>query len=133
MPLLEVHTSFHLWKDREKDIVNNPLHRRLTFFDKNTNEQTLKNIIKTDTAIEKAQQEIRFVAQDKEMFRAYRMREMALSDLISGINNARREGIAIGNLKRSAIVAVNLRNDGFPIEKIADYTQLSVEDVIKTD
>ncbi|MDR1222243.1 MAG: Rpn family recombination-promoting nuclease/putative transposase, partial [Tannerella sp.] len=88
MPLLdEVHTSFHLWEDRqreyqltdaleihfinmlkfrhlqEKDIVNNPLHRWLTFFDKNTNEQTLKKIIKMDTAIEKAQKKIRFVAQ----------------------------------------------------------------------
>jgi predicted transposase/invertase (TIGR01784 family) len=162
-PLNGVHTSFHLWEDlqkdclltdaleihfinmltfrhlQEKDIENNPLHRWLTFFDKNTNEQTLKKIIKMDTAIEKAQKKIRFVAQDKETFRAYQMREMALSDFTSGINNARREGIAIGeqqgiaigDLKRSAIVAVNLRNDGFPVEKIADYTRLSVEDVIK--
>jgi predicted transposase/invertase (TIGR01784 family) len=88
-----------------------------------------------DTAIEKAQKKIRFVVQDKEMLRAYQMREMALSDFTSGINNARREGIAIGeqrgDLKRSAIVVVNLQNDGFPVEKIADYTQLSVEDVIK--
>jgi DNA invertase Pin-like site-specific DNA recombinase len=77
------------------------------------------------------------------MLRAYQMREMALSDFTSGINNARREGLAIGeqrgivigeqrgDLKRSAIVVVNLMNDGFPIEKIADYTRLSVEDVIK--
>jgi predicted transposase/invertase (TIGR01784 family) len=86
-----------------------------------------------DTAIEKAQKKIRFVVQDKETLRAYQMREMALSDFTSGISNARREGIAIGrgDLKRSAIVAVNLRNDGFSVEKIADYTRLSVEDVIK--
>jgi hypothetical protein len=69
------------------DIVNSPLHRWLTFFDKNTNEQTIENIIKMDTAIEKAQKKISFVAQDKEMLQAYRMREMALSDYTSGINH----------------------------------------------
>jgi predicted transposase/invertase (TIGR01784 family) len=159
IPLNEVHTSFHLWEDkqkeclltdaleihfidmvkfrhlREKDIVNNPLHRWLTFFDKHTNEQTLKEVIKMDTAIERAQKKIGFVAQDKEMLREYQMREMALSDFTSGINNARREGIAIGkqqgDLQRSAIVVINLRSAGFPVEKIADYIQLPVEDVIK--
>jgi predicted transposase/invertase (TIGR01784 family) len=151
MPLNEVHTSFHLWEDvhkdvlltnaleihfinmvkfrrlHEKDIVANPLHRWLTFFDKNTDEQTLKEVIKMDKAIAKAQDKIRFVAQDKEMLRAYQMREMALSDFTSGINNARREG------KREGLagVAINLRSAGFPIEKIADYTKLSVEDVTK--
>jgi predicted transposase/invertase (TIGR01784 family) len=167
LSLNEIHASFHLWEDKhkdyqltdaleihfvnmlkfrhlqKKDIKQNPLHRWLTFFDKNTNEQTIKEIIKMDTAIAKAHKKIGFVAQDKEMFRAYQMREMALSDFTSGVNTARREGIAIGeqrgiaigeqqgDLKRSAIVVANLRSNGFPVEKIAEYTLLPVEDVIK--
>ncbi|MDR1865825.1 MAG: Rpn family recombination-promoting nuclease/putative transposase [Bacteroidales bacterium] len=124
MEINEVHTSFHLWEDlhkdclltndleihfinmvnfrrlREKDIEHNSFHRWLAFFDKNTNQQTLKKIIKMDAAIEKAQKKIAHVSQDKEALRVYRMREMALSDFTSGVNAARREGeqrgIAIG-------------------------------------
>jgi predicted transposase YdaD len=44
-----------------------------------------------------------YVAQDQEMLRAYQMREMALSDFTSGINHARREGIALGEQRGIAI------------------------------
>jgi hypothetical protein len=66
---------------QEKDIVNNHLHRWLTFFDKSTDDKILEEIIQMDTAIQKAQERIRFVRGSEEEFRAYQMREMALSDL----------------------------------------------------
>jgi predicted transposase/invertase (TIGR01784 family) len=93
-----VHTSFHLWEDhhkdylltdalevhfidmvkfrelREKDIVNNALHRWLTFFDKNTDNHILKEVLTMDIAIQKAQQKITLVSRDKEALRAYQMR-----------------------------------------------------------
>jgi predicted transposase/invertase (TIGR01784 family) len=120
--LPEVHTCFHLWEDRhknhlltdaleihfvnmyqfrqlkeeEKDIVNNPLHRWLTFFSKDTNDETIKKIIEMDRAISKAHEKVAFVSRDAETLRLYSMREMALMDYVSGINHARREGITIG-------------------------------------
>jgi predicted transposase/invertase (TIGR01784 family) len=123
----EVHTSFHLREDRhkdyvltdaleihfidmikfrrlrEKDIMNNEFHRWLTFFDKKTDSKTIKKIINMDTAIKKAQEKIIHVSRDKEVLRAYQMREMALSDFTSGMNSARREGIAIGERRGIAI------------------------------
>jgi hypothetical protein len=45
-----------------------------------------------DVAIQKAQERLTFVANDKEALREYHLREMALSDWTSGINHARREG-----------------------------------------
>jgi hypothetical protein len=45
-----------------------------------------------DTAIQKAEERLVYVSSDKEVLRAYQMREMALSDWTSGINGARREG-----------------------------------------
>jgi predicted transposase/invertase (TIGR01784 family) len=123
----DIQTSFHLWEDRhknnmltdaleihfvnmfkfrrlkEKDIINNPLHRWLTFFSKETDEATIKKIIDMDTAIKKAHKKIAFVSQDEEALHAYQMREMALMDYISGINNARCEGIAIGEQQGMAI------------------------------
>jgi DNA invertase Pin-like site-specific DNA recombinase len=88
---------------KERDIENNPLHRWLTFFDKNANDETINQIIIMDTAIAKAQEKISFVSQDREMLHAYHMREMAVLDYNSGINAARRDGIAIGEQKGIAI------------------------------
>jgi predicted transposase/invertase (TIGR01784 family) len=127
LPLDEMHASFHLWEDshrdylltdalelhfidmvkfgrlKERDIENNLLHRWLTFFDKNANDEIIDKIIVMDTAIAKAQEKISFVAQDKEMLHAYHMREMAVLDYNSGINAARRDGIVIGEQQGIAI------------------------------
>jgi predicted transposase/invertase (TIGR01784 family) len=120
IPLGEVHTSFHLREDShtyyqltdaleihfinmvrfrrllERDVAHNRFHRWMAFLDKTTDERTIKEIIKMDRAIEQAYATMRHVAQDKDMYRAYQMREMALSDFTSSVNHARREGIAIG-------------------------------------
>ncbi|MDR0415061.1 MAG: hypothetical protein LBH84_06565 [Prevotellaceae bacterium] len=88
--------------------------------------------------------------RDMEMLHVYQMREMALADYTSGMNNARREGfaigdkrgeqrgiaigkkqgIAIGEQRGIAKIVVNLRRLGLPVEEIAKYSQLSVEEVI---
>ncbi|MDR1022753.1 MAG: Rpn family recombination-promoting nuclease/putative transposase [Prevotellaceae bacterium] len=164
-----VHTSFHLWEDhhkdclltdalevhfidmvrfrrlRKKDIVGNGLHRWLTFFDKNTNNQVVKEVVDMDAAIKKAQQKIMFVSQDEDTFRTYQMREMALSDFTSGINNAHRKGMAIGEKrgeKRGIAIGkqqgkqqekirfvLKLSQEGTPVAAIARLAELSVKDV----
>jgi flagellum-specific peptidoglycan hydrolase FlgJ len=59
-----------------------------------------------DTAIQKADEKIRRVLSDKEAFRAYQMREQAMSDYTSTINYARREGRRAIPLKLSRIATV---------------------------
>jgi predicted transposase/invertase (TIGR01784 family) len=76
----------------EKDIRNDPLHRWLAYFDPASPEDLVEEVIKMDVAIQKAQERLTFVANDKEALREYHMREMALSDWASGVNHARREG-----------------------------------------
>jgi hypothetical protein len=75
----DFHTSFHLWEDRhkecmltdaleihfvdmvkykqlrEKDIRHDALHRWLCFFDKDTPDKIVKEVLKMDTAIQKAE------------------------------------------------------------------------------
>jgi predicted transposase/invertase (TIGR01784 family) len=145
----DFHTSFHLYEDfhkecmltdsleihfidmvkfrrfREKDIKNNPLHRWLTFFDKQTSNEILKQVIKMDTAIKKAQDRISFVEASDEEFRAYQMREMAMCDYTSGMNFARREGIKEGETKGRIEVARNLKQLGIPISQIVLSTGLT--------
>ncbi|MDR1342045.1 MAG: Rpn family recombination-promoting nuclease/putative transposase [Prevotellaceae bacterium] len=167
-----VHTTFHLWEDhhrclltdaleihfidmvkfrrlRKKNIVANGLHRWLTFFDKNTNNQVVKEILDMDVAIQKAQDKIAFVSQNAESFHAYQMREMALSDFASGINYARRKGIAIGERQgerrgiaigeqrgiaigkqqEQIIYALRLSQKGMSVAEVAELVALPVEDV----
>jgi flagellar biosynthesis/type III secretory pathway protein FliH len=50
-----------------------------------------------DGAIRKAQERMEFVTRDREALREYHLREMALSDWNSSVNDARREGRAEGH------------------------------------
>jgi predicted transposase/invertase (TIGR01784 family) len=76
-----------------------------------------------------------YVTSDKDELRAYQMRIMALSDLTSGLNHAREEGIREG--KREGIqegalkIASNMKKRGVPMDQIAEYTGLSVEDLAR--
>jgi predicted transposase/invertase (TIGR01784 family) len=161
----DFHASFHLWEDRhrncmltdameihfidmvkykrmqEKDITNNPLHRWLTFFDKNTNDKILEEVLKMDTAIQKAQERISFVLSDKEALHAYHMREMAIMDYNSGMGQARREGeergIVIGEKrgekrgekKGKVEESLNMKKAGMSIKQICLLTNLSEEEI----
>jgi predicted transposase/invertase (TIGR01784 family) len=177
IPIDEIHTCFHLCEDNHKDvmltdtleihficmskfrqlkeidIVSNPLHRWLAFFDKRTNKKTLKKIIKMDTGIAKAQEKIQFVLQDKVALHAYQMREMAMSDYTSGVNFAHQEGIAIGEQRGIAIgeqqgiaigeqrgivigeqkaltkYVLRLASKGITVENIVELTGLSPKEV----
>jgi predicted transposase/invertase (TIGR01784 family) len=111
------HTTFHLWEDqdknilltdaleihfidmvkfrmlRDKDIEHDPLHRWLTYFDKDSPPELVEEVVKMDAAILKAQERAAIVAGDKEALREIHLREMGLSDWTSGVNHARREGV----------------------------------------
>jgi predicted transposase/invertase (TIGR01784 family) len=173
----KVHTSFHLWEDdnkdymftdvleihfidmvkfrrlKEKDIEHNGLHRWLTFFDRNTNDQTIQKIIEMDTSIGKAHDKIMHVTRDSETLRMYQMREMAMMDYTSGINSATRKGFALGEQRGIAIgeqrgeqrgiaigeqrgeqraqanYVLKLSRKGRSVEEIAELTDLPVEEV----
>jgi predicted transposase/invertase (TIGR01784 family) len=163
--LNEVHSCFHLWEDhnknylmtdvleihfvnmykfrklKEKDIENNPLYSWLAFFSKETDEETLKKIIEMNTAIKKAHEKVMLVSCDAETLRLYNMREQALMDYVSGVNQAHREGMAIGKQegrqegrqegKQEALseYVSKLSRKGKSIEEISDLTDLPVEAV----
>jgi predicted transposase YdaD len=74
-----------------------------------------------DTAIQKAQERLYFVANDKEALREYHMREMALSDWTSGVNHALQEG--------AKKIAWRLKARGRPVEEIVEDTGLDLETI----
>jgi predicted transposase/invertase (TIGR01784 family) len=129
----------------ESDIDNDCLHRWLAFFNRDTNEETLKKIIKMDRAIAKAQARMALVLRDEDALRAYQMWEMAMLDYTSGLNHTRREslqeGIAIGEQRGMAIgkqqgkdktcraIVHNAASKGISAESISEFTGLTVEKV----
>jgi predicted transposase/invertase (TIGR01784 family) len=162
MPQVPVfHTSFHIWEDthrevlltdaleihfidmvkfrrvEEKDIRHDALHRWLTWFDKDSPQTLVEEVINMDRAIQKAQEKMVYISRDKEALRAYQMREMALSDWTSGINHARREGIQEGiekgrregklegKLEEKQEIARNLKAIGISLEQIVQITGLT--------
>jgi predicted transposase/invertase (TIGR01784 family) len=99
------------------------LRRWRVYFDPGSPGERGEEVIKMDAGIQKAQERLDFVKNDKEALREYHMREMALSDWTSGVNYARQEG--------AKEIARNLKAMGIPIEQIAQGTGLTVEQIEK--
>jgi predicted transposase/invertase (TIGR01784 family) len=162
------HTSYHIWEDEDKkmltdvleihfidmvkfrrlkskDITNNTLHRWLTFLNQNTNNNILEEVINMDTAIQKAQEKMIFVTNNKEELRAYQMRMLALSDQVSGLNNATKKGEERGErrgIKKGEVrgrkkgrmeleveIIKRLYTDGKSVEEIAYVMNKSIKQV----
>jgi predicted transposase/invertase (TIGR01784 family) len=149
----EYHTSFHLWEDRDKtcllsdaleihfvdmakfrklrerDIRNDPLQRWLAYFDRGSPLELVEEVVKMDRAIQKADEKMSYICNDKETLRAYQMREMALSDWTSGVNYARREGLREGEEKGKQEIARNLKAMGLTAAQIMEATGLTEKQI----
>ena len=132
---LEMHfvDMFKFRRIKEPDIINNPLHRWLAFFSRETDETTMKQIIDMDKAIEKAHKKVVFVSCDAETLHVYHMRELAEMDRVCGVNYARREGMAIGEQrgeqKALSQYVFKLSQKGKSTAEISELIDLPLEEV----
>jgi len=146
------HACFHLWEDTEKDIMltdaleihfidmvkfrrlgynttegskdflNNPLNRWLTFFEKNSPNELIEEILKMDVAIRKANNMIDIVTMDEAAYREYEAREKALHDWNSSLSGAIRE------TKKE--IARKMKVANLPINQIIECTGLTEKQVL---
>ena len=108
------------WKKQEdKDIVNNPLHRWLTWFDIGSPTELVEEVVSMDSTIKAANERQSYITQDEEARQIYWSRRKAEHDLISGLNHARRESCE--EIARKAIA------EGLSIEVIQKITGLDLE------
>jgi predicted transposase/invertase (TIGR01784 family) len=145
----DFHTCFHLWEDNHHDYLltdvleihflnmvkfrklktgdfeNDLLERWLTFLDVKTPEKILREVIKMDPAINKANERLNFVTQDKEFLRNYHLREMAMSDWTTGINTATEKGAMQSKIE----IAKNMLEEGLSVEIIHRATGLDMETI----
>jgi predicted transposase/invertase (TIGR01784 family) len=111
---------------RERDIRNDALQRWLTYFDRESPAELVEEVLRMDDGIQRAQERAAYVANDKEALREYQMREMALSDWASGVNQARQEG----RREEAQEIAQRMKGMGEPVDKIAKITGLSQDEII---
>jgi predicted transposase/invertase (TIGR01784 family) len=129
--LLEIHfLNMIKFRKLERKDMNKPLERWLTFFDERTPEQTLREVIGMDAAIQKAQSRLEEVTQDYEVRRTYIMRQKALSDWTTGVNTAFEKGIEKGRVEGSLDIAKKALAEGATIDFIQKITGLSLEDIV---
>jgi predicted transposase/invertase (TIGR01784 family) len=121
--VLEIHfiNMIKFRKLKAKDVINKPLERWLTFFDITTPEEQLQEVIRMDGAINKTNERLNFVSQDKDFLREYHMREMAQLDW----NTALSTGIE----KKQIEIVKNFIKMGLPITQIAEGTGLDTETI----
>lgn len=156
------HSSFHLWEDIEKDFMltdvveihflemtkfrrkknkdfkENAVERWLAFLQKDISETTLKELMRMEPAIEKAEKKLEYLSSDKETLSIYWERERSLHERANMINTAEERGFSKGveqgieqgieqGKKQVAISLLDLLDD----ETIAVKTGLDIELVKK--
>ena len=78
-----------------------------------------------DSAINKTNERLNFVSQDKEFLRNYEMRATALSDWTTGVNTAFAKGV----MQEKHEIAQKLKARGRPLEEIVEDTGLDKETI----
>jgi len=116
--VLEIH-FINMKKFRQldtKDMKNRALDRWLTYLDVDTPYEAVEELVKMDGAIRKANERLEFVTKDKDFLRNYHLREMAMSDITSGIDTAlekgRNEGRIEGRIEGRNEGRIEGRNEG---------------------
>ena len=141
--ILEIHfINMVKWRKCGKiDITKEPLHRWLTWFDKNSPAELIEEVAKLDKAIMAANERQIYFTNDDEEIRAYEMREMALMDerarisyatnegFTQGLTQGREEGREEGKEKEKIEIARNALAEGLAPEIVSKITGLSEETI----
>lgn len=139
------HSSFHFWEDEEKDYMltdvaeihfleypkfkrqniknfeHNPMARWLAFLEKDISEDTLKELVKMEPAIQKAEDKLEYLSSDAETMSIYLAREKSLHDQANMVNTAEQRGREEEkrNMAKKMLVA------GIDTDTIESITELS--------
>ena len=147
------HTVFHLREDAEKelvltdvleihfldmvkwrklgkkDLMNDPLHRWLTWFDENSPPELVEEVVRMDSTIRMAEEKQVHVLSDDAAERAYEMRQRAIWDWNTTEKLTRMEGEAAGYERANLEIARKMKAMGDSTERIHAITGLSLEAV----
>ncbi len=143
------HSKYHLWEDTEesylltdlievhfiempkfrrykgKDLKSNALHRWLTFFDDMLSEEELKELMKMDSAIKRAEVKLEHLSSDRKTIELYNARQDSLHERANMISSAKTEG----RMEERVEVAKKLLTLNVPISVVSESTGLTLEQI----
>ena len=143
------HSSFHFWEDEEKDYMltdvaeihfleypkfrrlteknfkDNAIERWLAFLEKDISEETLKELVQMEPAIQKAESKLEHLSSDEETMNIYYAREKSLHDQANMINTAEQRG----RNQRNVEIAKKMLLAGMDLEMIRSITELSISEI----
>ena len=127
---LEIHCiNMVQWRKLEgKDILTNPLHRWLAWFDEGSPPEMLEEVVKMDGAIAEAYKKLEEAMQDQDAYRAYWAERKFRHDMVSQLEGAHDEGFSQGleqGAEKSKIEIVRkMKAAGRPLAEISEFTGL---------
>lgn len=150
LTLPKFHNTFHLYEDDDRqylltDIleihfvecpkfkrlafdIRNPLHRWLRFLDQATTAEQLKEMMEVDDMIREAEARLNYLASDEQTRRLYAIREKALHDRASWLEDAMNEGMEKGMEKgiekREREIVLRMLAKGFTVDDVCEATGL---------
>lgn len=149
LPLEKYHSTFHLYEDGERDYMltdilelhfiecpkfrqlpfnmADPLHRWLRFLEQGTTHEQLEEMMEVDEVIREAHERMEYLRSDEETRRLYALREKALHDRASLMQDARDAGLKEGMEKGVQQVALKLLASGTDMALISQATGLSLK------
>ena len=149
------HTKFHLWEDEEKDYMltdlveihfievskfnrlekknlkQDRLQRWLTFFNNDISEEKLKELMKMDTDIKRAEERLDYLSSDEKTIEIYKAREKSLHERANMINSAKEDGRKEGIIQKENEFIKNCLDQGLSVDMICKITGKSIDEINK--
>jgi len=167
LPLPKYHNTFHLYEDENRECLltdllelhfiecpkfqklafdlADPLHRWLRFLDRSATAEQLKELMEVDEMIKEAEARLNYLAGDEQTRRLYAIREKALHDRASWLEDALNEGMEKGKkaglkegieqgieqgiAQRDRQIVRRMLAKGFPIADIHEATGLDLRQI----
>ena len=144
------YSRFHIWEDTNREMYTDKfeihileltklaqyeypqteLLRWAQFFGAKSREE-MQMLAEKDKYIDKAYRRLEEMSVDEQKRWEYEMRQKAIRDQRHMLASGRREGEKIGELQGKLEMAREMLKDNMPIEKVAKYAGLSVEEIQK--
>jgi predicted transposase/invertase (TIGR01784 family) len=116
-------------KLKNKDVLNDPLYRWLTWLDETSPPELIEKVVGMDEAIKAADERMVYVTGDADAIRAYEMRQMALADETARMRYVQKKGMAKGMTKgrkeEKLEIARKMKAMGLSADQIQTITGLS--------
>ena len=113
----------------ERDIEHDALDRWLTWLDERSPPELVEEVVRMDSAIQKASERQEHVLSDEEAIRIYEMREKAEWDYLSSQKRAQRLGREEGREEEKLEIARKMKYAGKQFSEISEFTGLSQEQI----